>query len=208
MPTAQESRLVIPRLPDGEPDPEAYYTAAMVDALNDPHGRKYPRYETVHGELLVVREPPGPVHQFVQFELAYRIRRYVETHPVGVILPTPVKVTFGARDVNVDPDVIVMSPEAARALRATRRWEIVRSLLLVVEVLSPSTSRHDRFTKRRLFQEYGVPLYWIVDERKRQVEVFTPADDLPRIERERLVWHPDGADEPFTVTLAELFDAP
>jgi len=34
---------------------------------------------------------------------------------------------------------------------------------LVVEILSPSTSRHDRFTKLMLYQHAGVPEYWIVD---------------------------------------------
>ena len=34
---------------------------------------------------------------------------------------------------------------------------------LVVEILSPSTSRHDRFTKLMLYQRAGVPEYWIVD---------------------------------------------
>jgi hypothetical protein len=32
---------------------------------------------------------------------------------------------------------------------------------------------HDRFTKRRRYQEVRVPLYWIVDGEARQVEVWT-----------------------------------
>jgi hypothetical protein len=33
---------------------------------------------------------------------------------------------------------------------------------LVVEVLSPSTARYDRITKRRRYQRSGVERYWIV----------------------------------------------
>jgi Uma2 family endonuclease len=92
---------------------------------------------------------------------------------------------------------------AARALD----WSAVHDLLLVAEVLSPSTPRHDRFTKRRRYQEAGVPLYWIIDGDGRQAEVWTPHDAFPRIERDRLVWQPEGAAAPFTMPLQELFRA-
>jgi Uma2 family endonuclease len=52
-----------------------------------------------------------------------------------------------------------------------------------------------------------VPLYWIIDGDGRQVEVWTPADAFPRIERDRLVWQPEGAVAPFTLSLQELFRA-
>jgi Uma2 family endonuclease len=74
-------------------------------------------------------------------------------------------------------------------------------------VLSPSTPRHDRFTKRRRYQEARVALYWIVDGDERQVEVWTPDDAFPRIERDRLLWQPERAAAPFTLSLEELFRA-
>ena len=87
----------------------------------------------------------------------------------------------------------------------TFEWSAIRDLLLVAEVLSPSTPRHDRFTKRRRYQEAGVPLYWIVDGEARQVEVGTPGDAFPRIELGRLEWQPEEAGVPFTLALEELF---
>ena len=81
----------------------------------------------------------------------------------------------------------------------------MRDLLLVAEVLSPSSARYDRFNKRRRYQDADVPIYWIVDPDELQAEVWTPADSFPRFERERLTWHPGGAAEPFTLSLAELF---
>jgi Uma2 family endonuclease len=80
-------------------------------------------------------------------------------------------------------------------------------VLLVAEVLSPSTLRHDWFTKRRRYHEARVPLYWIVDGDARQVEVWTPEDVFPRIERDRLTWQPEGTSAPFTLSLQELFRA-
>lgn len=80
----------------------------------------------------------------------------------------------------------------------------MQTLLLVAEVLSPLSARGDRFLKRLRYREAGVPLYWVVDGDERSVEVWTPADDFPQLERERLVWHPAAAPEPFTLTLEEL----
>jgi Uma2 family endonuclease len=81
----------------------------------------------------------------------------------------------------------------------------MRDLLLVAEVLSQSSARYDRFNKRRRYQDTRVPIYWIIDPDELQAEVCTPADNLPRFERERLSWHPRGAAESLTLPLAELF---
>jgi Uma2 family endonuclease len=103
----------------------------------------------------------------------------------------------------VQPDVFVVPTEQAQSLE----WTAVRDLLLVAEVLSPSNPSHDRFIKRRRYQEARVPLYWIVDGDARQVEVWTPDDLFPWVERDRLTWGPDVGIEPFVLDLAELFRA-
>lgn len=101
----------------------------------------------------------------------------------------------------MQPDVFVVPIEPARTLR----WDAVRDLLLVAEVLSPTNPGNDRFIKRRRYQEAGVPLYWIVDGEERQLEVWTPGDLFPTIERERLSWRPARSDPPLQLQLKELF---
>jgi Uma2 family endonuclease len=97
--------------------------------------------------------------------------------------------------------VFVVPVEQARTLE----WSAIRDLLLVAEVLSPSNPRHDRFTKRRRYQEARVPLYWIVDGDARRVEVWTPDEVFPRLEGDRLIWQPEKAGVPFTLSLEDLF---
>ena len=46
----------------------------------------------------------------------------------------------------------------------------------VCEILSPSTSRRDRVTKRNLYAEHGIPSYWIIDADTRTLEAFELSD--------------------------------
>ena len=49
-------------------------------------------------------------------------------------------------------------------------------LELVIEILSPSTRRHDRLVKLDLYQRAGVREYWIVDPENKAVQVFLQDD--------------------------------
>ena len=172
-----------------------YYTADMVRALPDDGNR----YEVVHGELLVT-PAPRPWHEEVVARLLEALRGYLRQEPVGHAFGSRSDISWG-RYVRMEPDVFVVPIEQARTLD----WGEMRDLLLVAEVLSPSSARGDRFTKRRLYQERRVPVYWVLDGDDRSVEVWTPDGDAPVIERERLVWHPASAARPFTLNLGELF---
>lgn len=172
-----------------------YYTADMVRALPEDGNR----YETVHGELLVTPAPRS-WHQVVVVRIILALTTYLEETRAGYAFSSPADISWGS-DVLVQPDVFVVPLEEARTLD----WARMKGLLLAVEVLSPSSSRADRFTKRRLYQEQGIPLYWAVDGDARVTEVWTPGARFPRVERTTLEWHPEGASRPFVLVLAELF---
>jgi Uma2 family endonuclease len=98
--------------------------------------------------------------------------------------------------------------DQARPLHEHGSWSVVRHLSLAAEVVSPSSARRDRFAKRALYHEMGVPLYWVLDPERREAEIWTPERHFPEVERERLTWHPDGADEPLTLDLRALLAPP
>jgi Uma2 family endonuclease len=172
-----------------------YYTADMVRAMPDDGNR----YEVVYGELLVT-PAPRPWHQVLVKRLGFELESYIRQNPVGELLNAPADISWGP-DVLVQPDLFVADAAEARTLT----WSRMRTLLLVAEVLSPSSAKGDRVLKRLRYREAGVPLYWVVDGDDRSVEVWTPADEFPVFERERLVWHPAGMREPFTLDLGDLF---
>ena len=125
---------------------------------------------------------------------------FLTRNPVGHAFFSPADISWGP-DTLVQPDVFVVAIEEARTLD----WAKIRTLLLAVEVLSPSTARRDRFTKRRLYQEAGVRTYWIVDADTESVEIWTPDALFPQVVTDTLKWHPAGAAEPFTLLLEVLF---
>ncbi len=114
----------------------------------------------------------------------------------NILLDRPVDVP------QIDAQVVVTG---ARPLRARGRAAIHRVHAPSQPARGPSTTRYDRFTKRHLYQEVGVPVYWIVDADQQLVEVWTPHATFPTIERERVTWTPPAAPTSFTLELAELF---
>lgn len=47
---------------------------------------------------------------------------------------------------------------------------------LVVEILSPSTGVNDRGRKKRVYEECGVPEYWIISPEARSIDVYLLSD--------------------------------
>jgi Uma2 family endonuclease len=175
------------------------YTAEMVRELNDRHDWRWPRYETVDGELLVT-PAPRKWHQEVVDRLAFALRLYLRHERVGHPFTSPADISWGVKKL-VQPDVFVVPLEEARK----DEWTEVRHLLLAVEVLSPGSARADRVVKRRLYQREGVPLYWMVDADAHTVDIWTPEATSSHTEHEMLVWHPADASAAFMLPLAELF---
>ena len=158
------------------------------------------RYELVHGELLV-SPAPRYLHQQITSRLQILLGRYLEPfHDLAEPLVSPADITWGTEDDLAQPDVFVVPVR-----ETTDEWSSIRTLLLAIEVLSPSTARYDRITKRRLYQEHGVLTYWVVDPDARLVEVWRPPDDRPEIVTDRLTWRvaPDAPE--LVIELQNLF---
>jgi Uma2 family endonuclease len=171
-----------------------YFTADMVRALPD-DGK---RYELVWGELLV-SPSPVPRHQRVVGRLYLALVAYCQRVGAGETMLSPADISW-SDDTLVQPDVFVVAPAESNA----DRWNTVKTLRLVVEVLSRSTAKHDRFQKRKLYQSQNVGTLWLVDLERDAVEVWTPDQSCPAVETDRLTWQPEGAREPLDISIADL----
>lgn len=143
------------------------------------------RYELVDGELLV-SPSPRPVHQLGVMALFRLLDSYARSLKLGPVMASPADLDLRAGQL-LQPDLFVVDPHDSRH---PLEWGEIAIPLLAVEVLSPSTARFDRLTKRYCYQRAGVPTYWIVDLDARLVEVWTPDADRPIIAAERLIWQP------------------
>ena len=158
------------------------------------------RYELVHGELLV-SPAPRLLHQRVVGWIHQRLANYLAQYPgVAEVLLSPADITWGTQEDLAQPDLFVVPIN-----ETSGNWDAIRTLFLAVEVLSPSTARHDRITKRRLYQEHGVATYWIVDSDARVVEVWHPADSRPEIVTDVLRWRVTAEAAELAIDFAELF---
>jgi Uma2 family endonuclease len=181
----------------GMPETARRYTAQMVRDLPD-DGK---RYEVVHGELLVTPSPRYP-HQLVLGRLFAWVRAYLEgLGRADTVIFSPADISWDDETL-VQPDLFVFPPD-----ESSNDWRTIRTLLLAVEVLSPSSARADRVIKRRLYQEQRVETYWVVDIEARVVEVWHPGDERPEIVTGVLRWRVPGGPE-LEVELAALFGPP
>ena len=181
----------------GMPDALHRWTRDEVLALPDDGNR----YELIDGELLV-SPSPRLLHQWAVAALFRRVDPYVRAHRVGVtgFAPSDLDLKSGQM---VQPDLYVVA--LLQDGREPRDWPECGIPLLVAEVLSPSTARRDRFTKRRRFQNSGVAYYWIVDLDARAFEHWQPGDARPGIIEDQIEWWPAGAPVPSVIDLPEFF---
>jgi len=91
------------------------------------------RYEIIDGELLVTPSPAFG-HQRVQWELGRLIANYLARYPVGYGFFAPGDVIVDPRNV-VEPDIFVVPHDL---VQKPSSWKDIKSLLLAVEILSPS----------------------------------------------------------------------
>ena len=158
------------------------------------------RYELVCGELLVTPSP-SRIHQHAVGLLYRLLFPYVMRHDIGVAEFSPADIELVPESI-VQPDVFV-SPLVEG--RVSVDWSDTRSLLLAVEVLSPSNARDDRVRKRRFYMRSGVIEYWIVDTDARKIERNRAGVAAVEIVEGTLTWSPQGATEPFVVDLVQFF---
>ena len=132
------------------------------------------RIEIINGEA-VMMAPPSRIHQKISFEIGRQIGNYLEGKKCEVY-PAP----FGVRlfekdgdspddvDTLVEPDISVICDKDKLDDHGCKGAPD-----MVIEVLSPSTLRHDRFIKLGLYQRAGVREYWIVEPETQTVQVYT-----------------------------------
>ena len=159
---------------------DRYWTPA--DLAQFPEGDGC-RYECIDGELLVT---PAP-----RFDRGHASQCLPLA--ISAALGAPKRVFYGLLDLRsepmavVEPDLVVFRDPMSRRTRL----DDMAGVSVLVEVLSPSTTKRDRGIKRRLYPRAGVAEYWIVDLDSRVVEPWRPGGVGPEVLHDTLGWVDD-----------------
>ena len=136
------------------------------------------RVELIDGEVIMMAPAPARVHQGVSMELSSQLHAYLKGKKCKVYAaPFDVRLfeVDGDQpeevDTVVEPDITVVCDPSKLDERGCKGAPD-----MVVEILSTSTQRHDRFTKFSLYQRAGVREYWIVDPDSKTAQSFILED--------------------------------
>jgi Uma2 family endonuclease len=163
--TEQKARLPMP-LPQTKKD---HYTYEDYATWPDDE-----RYELIEGVPYLMSPAPNRAHQEISVELTRQFGNFLKGKPCQVF-HAPFDVVLkvaGRKDTVVEPDLVVVCDKS----KLSNGKNCVGAPDMLVEVLSPSTTRHDRLTKLNLYRKHGVKEYWIVDPESRHLEVLTLKD--------------------------------
>jgi len=144
---------------------EPLLTNADLECLPDDGNR----YELIEGELYV-STAPDLIHQRTLGKIHVSFASFLVEHPIGEILFGP-GVILSDYDC-VIPDLVYLSNQRRNEVATGER--IYGAPTLVIEILSPGSQNRERDgkVKLKLYAKFGVEEYWIVDPRKRAVEVY------------------------------------
>ena len=126
------------------------------------------RCQLIEGEL-VMSPAPRFFHQRIVLRLAHMILSFLDRNPgVGTVVVSPIDVYLTETDA-YQPDVVFVV-EGGRA--AIREDGVHGAPALVIEVLSPTSGKHDLGRKKDVYEARGVEEYWVVDVENCQIYVF------------------------------------
>ncbi len=149
------------------PEKERYTFADLLEWDN------YDRIEIINGNA-VMMSPPTTLHQRILMELSRQLANFLEGKSCEVF-PAPFGVRLFERegdkpenvDTMVEPDITVICDK-----KKIDKHGCKGAPDMVIEILSPSTIRHDRLVKLNLYQQAGVKEYWLVDPVNETVLVY------------------------------------
>ena len=144
----------------GEPVHKKRYTWDDYQKLPDNE-----RWEIIGGDIFDMSPAPTTRHQDISMELSFQLKDFFKGNPCKPFA-APTDLKLSDEDV-VQPDLMVVCDEGQ-----IKDTHVEGAPALVVEILSPSTHRHDRKRKMELYARAGVREVWLVSPIPPFVEVF------------------------------------
>jgi len=123
------------------------------------------RFELIDG-VIYLMSPPNRAHQKICGELYRQLANFLFGKKCEVYI-APFAVYLSGNDTRVEPDIVVVCDKSKLTNKGCEGTPD-----LVIEVLSPSTSRYDKINKYNKYLEAGVREYRIVDIEYKIISVY------------------------------------
>lgn len=147
------------------------------DYLNWPDSE---RWELIYGRAYDMSPAPDTAHQLITMELVFQFKaRLNELEKNCKVIAAPFDVRLPLRDEKQEDIENVVQPDISIICDTGKLDEkgCLGAPEMIIEVLSPSSSRRDRIDKFNLYEVVGVKEYWLVSPYERIVEVFVLGED-------------------------------
>ena len=116
--------------------------------------------EVIENTLYMSPTPTGQ-HQWIIAELLYKLKSFATENDLGMILPSPLDVFLDDHSNAVQPDLFFIAKNNLHIFNQNGPVHGVPDL--IIEVLSPGNTKHDKVRKKDLYEKFGVKEYWIID---------------------------------------------
>jgi Uma2 family endonuclease len=126
------------------------------------------KYEIING-VLYMSPAPAIAHQDSFGELFTQMRVHARKNNLGKVLAAPTDVYLPGQPVPVQPDILFVKKERLDIIAKDAVYGVPD---LAVEILSPSNESYDRTTKMKLYEQVGVPEYWMLTYWRKTLEVY------------------------------------
>jgi Uma2 family endonuclease len=127
------------------------------------------QYELIEGQLSK-KTPNSIKHQRVSGDITFLLSNFLIQNPIGEVLFAPLDVVLNEYNA-VQPDVFYVSKNKEYILNEVEQV-VIGIPDIIVEILSPSSVKRDRITKKKIYEQFGVTEFWLVDPSYKNVEVF------------------------------------
>src|SRR5713101_1370225 len=125
-------------------------------------------YDIIDGKLLMAPSP-DTWHQRWDRNLFRIVDEHVRKHKLGEVFFAPLDIVLNPEN-TVQPDLVFIS---TANLGIVQHRAIFGTPDLLVELISPSSVRRDRYDKKELYARFGVKEYWIGDPANKALKILT-----------------------------------
>ena len=132
--------------------------------------------EKINGEIYYMSPSAHPKHSEVILNLYYQFATYLKGKKCKVFTDNIDIYLDEKTNTYVMPDLSILCDPSKLT---DKGYKGIPSL--IVEVISPTSIKRDRFEKFELYQKYGVKEYWLADYTTKTIEQYVLVDGLYKL---------------------------